>query len=97
MNYCESLKQQDVSGYSEALSILFDDFDQARADYNQGKFLHSNINGVTGGGELSGDFYGETFIPEAYARQTYSDLFELVNFSLSPLDPIAIMVFSRQG
>lgn len=96
LNYCESLKQQDVSGYSEALSILFDDFDQARADYNQGKFLHSNINGVTGGGELSGDFYGETFIPEAYARQAYSDLFELVKFSLSPVAPIPKMATAKR-
>lgn len=97
LNFCEGLKQQEnLSGYPKALSILFDDFDRARADYYGGKFLHSNINGVTGGGELSGDFYGETFIPEAYASQSYSDLFQLVNFSLSSVDPIGIMVFSKK-
>jgi hypothetical protein len=95
LNYCESLKQLNPTGYSRALSILFEDFDEARTAYNQGKFLHSNIPGVTGGGEVNGEFYGETFIPESYARQAYSDLFELVSFSLSPTDPIAIMVFQK--
>ncbi|CAD5946449.1 hypothetical protein NO365_02266 [Planktothrix agardhii] len=36
-------------------------------------------------------------VDQNYARQAYSDLFELVKFSLSPVPPIAIMVFSRQG
>jgi hypothetical protein len=95
LNYCESLKQLNPTGYPKALSILFDDFGEARAAYNRGEFLHSNIHGVTGGGEINGEFYGETFLPEAYARQAYADLFELVSFSESPTFPIAIMVFQK--
>jgi ubiquinone/menaquinone biosynthesis C-methylase UbiE len=96
LNYCESLKQLNPTDHhSKVLSILFDDFSEARAAYNRGEFLHANIHEVTGSVTLNSEFYGETFIPEAYARQAYSDLFKLVSFSLSSTFPIAIMVFQK--
>ncbi|WP_019505371.1 class I SAM-dependent methyltransferase [Pleurocapsa sp. PCC 7319] len=91
LSYCESLKTQNPSGYAKALSCLFPDFAQAKTAYDQGKFLHSNSHDLTGGGELTGDFYGETFIPHKYAAEAYSDLFELHEFYLSQSDPIAII------
>ncbi|EKM98207.1 type 12 methyltransferase [Acidocella sp. MX-AZ02] len=77
---CEELKGLQLSGYSMALSELFQDFNQARQDYDSGKFVHSNIPGVGGGGRMNSSFYGESFIPEAYARHKYLPRFELEYF-----------------
>lgn len=92
LDYCESLKNKEVDGsakslsnlfmdgYAKSLSNLFDDFDQAKQKYDNGEFLHSNIEGVSGGGPLNSSFYGETFIPEKYAKMKYSDYFTVVDF-----------------
>lgn len=77
---CEGLKGLPLVGYSKALSELFDDFDHARRRYDSGMFVHSNIPGVGGGGRMNSSFYGESFIPEAYARQAYLPHFELKYF-----------------
>lgn len=65
-DYCESLKDADQS-YQRALSVMFDDFDEARRQYDMGNFVFSAARGVTGGGSMDGSFYGEAFIPESYA------------------------------
>ncbi len=49
LDYCESLKSKENTGYTLALSNLFDDFKKAKEDYNSGLFVHSNVDGVSGG------------------------------------------------
>jgi hypothetical protein len=80
LDYCESLQGAGCSGYLLALSQAFNDFADARARYVQGQFVHSNRAGLNGGGAMAADFYGETFIPEKYARSAYQDLFVLEKF-----------------
>lgn len=63
-DFCEGLKGEGHTGYLGALSRMFDDFSAARARYDEGQFVHSNSDGVTGGGAMTRDFYGETFIPD---------------------------------
>jgi len=80
-DYCESLRGS--AGYPGELSKMFDDFDLARASYDKGEFVHSNrghIEGGGAGGAMTADFYGETFMPEQYARTAYSDQFVLEEF-----------------
>jgi len=72
------------SGYLEALGMLFEDFDAARKKYDRGGFVHSNIEGVDGGGSLNKTFYGETFISEVYARNSYAPFLELKKFMFDP-------------
>ena len=94
LDCCESLKTNEVEGYTKHLSILFDDFDQARNKYDNGEFLHSNIEGVAGGGPLNSSFYGETFIPEKYAKIKYSSYFKVLDFVIKPgcsMHPIMLL------
>lgn len=96
-DYCESLKDKGFGGYRDALSIMFSDFDEARARYDRGEFVHSNANGVTGGGAMTSDFYGETFIPEQYAREAYAEMFVLERFLFdSSRQSHPIMFFRRR-
>lgn len=83
---CESQKKKQMGkqGYLEALGRLFPDFDAARARYGRGEFVHSNVEGVTGGGAMNQTFYGETFIPEAYARRAYDAFFKFEKFMFNP-------------
>lgn len=80
-DYCLSLKGTKQSGYLEALSRLFDDFDIAKRKYDTGEFVHSNVKGVTGGGVREAEFYGETFIPESYAKEVLSNYLTFLAFS----------------
>lgn len=94
LDYCQSLK--DREGYGNALSNLFDDFDRAKQRYDRGEFLHSNIEGVSGGGPLDESFYGETFIPEEYAKKMYCEYFNVLNYKYTmgrPSHPI--MLFQK--
>lgn len=95
-DYCESLKGKGHTGYPEALSNLFEDFSDARMRYDNGEFVHSNRQGVTGGGALDGSFYGETFIPEKYAREAYCDLFVLTKFLFNPVKDMHPRMFFRR-
>ena len=98
-DFCESLKERKTvtklflekffgekkpTGYLEALGKLFKNFDEARANYDRGEFVHSNIQGVGGGGALNTTFYGETFIPESYARRAYAPILKLEKFMYDP-------------
>jgi hypothetical protein len=80
LDYCESLKNKELDVYAKGLSNLFDDFDKAKQKYDNGEFLHSNIEEVSGGGPLNSSFYGETFISEKYVKMTYSDYFKVLDF-----------------
>lgn len=79
-DYCESLKGKGYGGYSDALANMFENFAEARARYDRGELVHSNAYGVTGGGAMTAEFYGETFIPEAYAKHAFSEYFTLEKF-----------------
>ena len=83
-DFCEGLKAGGHTGYLGALSGMFADFSEARSRYDKGEFVHSNSDGVTGGGAMTSDFYGETFIPEEYARIAYAELFILEKFLFDP-------------
>jgi ubiquinone/menaquinone biosynthesis C-methylase UbiE len=80
-DYCISLKGTNKSGYLEALSRLFDDFDTAKKKYDAGEFVHSNVKGITGGGVREAEFYGESFIPERYASDVLSKYLTFLAFS----------------
>ena len=54
LDHCEALKTKNAEGYTKHLSLLFDDFDKAIEKYDKGEFLHSNIEGVAGGGRDEG-------------------------------------------
>lgn len=95
-DYCESLKNKGHDGYLGALSRMFDDVDEARSRYDRGDFVHSNANGVTGGGAMTSEFYGETFIPEGYARQAYADMFVLERFLFDPSRQTHPIMFFRR-
>ena len=73
-----------TEGYLGALGRLFDDFDEARNRYDRGEFIHSNVQGADGGGAMNSSFYGETFIPEEYARNAYSEFLEFKKFQYEP-------------
>ncbi len=74
-DYCESLKRRNVSGYLDALSKMFDDFSDARARYDRGEFVHSNREGVCGGGAMRARLLWRSFIPKKYAESAYENLF----------------------
>ena len=79
-DYCEwAGKQPDATGYVKALGELFPDLDAARAAYRRGEFVHASSVGVGGGGPRDASFYGETYIPEAYARQGFGTSLEFVS------------------
>lgn len=59
---------------------LFPDFDAAKRRYDAGEFVHSNVYGVTGGGTLTSQFYGESFIPKKYAQDILSRYLEFIEF-----------------
>jgi hypothetical protein len=84
-DYCESLRNEsdNLTGYLRGLASLFEDFGAARKRYDSGQFVHSNHIAVSGGGAMTSEFYGETFIPEAYAASAYSDRFDFLEY-LSP-------------
>ena len=96
-DYCESLKGKDHKGYLGALSNLFDDFSDARIRYDQGEFVHSNINGVAGGGAMNSDFYGESFIPEKYAKTAYEKSFLLLNYLFNPTRQTHPIMFFKKS
>lgn len=79
--FCEWAKTQDASAspYIHALGQLFPDMRAVRKAYQEGRFVHASSQGVGGGGPRDQSFYGETWIPEAYARTGFSDNFEFVS------------------
>lgn len=79
-DYCAWCKEQDpvAAPYAAALGSLFPDLNAARAAYREGRIVHASSAGVGGGGPRDESFYGETWIPEAYARTQFGDQFEFV-------------------
>ncbi len=95
-DYCESRKNKGLEGYANALGGIFTNFDEARARYDKGEFVHSNTDGVAGGGAMTADYYGETFIPEQYARETYKNNFTLEKFLFNPSRQSHPILFFRR-
>jgi len=95
-DFCEGLRKGNHSGYLAALANMFSDFGDARARYDRGEFVHSNSDGVTGGGAMSAEFYGESFIPEAYAKTAYSEWFTLEEFLFDPHRQTHPIMFFRK-
>jgi len=95
-DHCESLKGKGHIGYHNSLAMMFDDFDTARAAYDRGEFVHSNRAGVNGGGVMTSEFYGETFLPEAYARIAYKKLFVFEKFLFDPARQNHPIMFFRR-
>lgn len=70
--------QQSDNPYLLALGQLFPDIDAVKARYRAGHIVHASSEGVGGGGPRDSSFYGETYIPEAYARQGFGTDMEFV-------------------
>lgn len=98
-DFCRWARDQGAaaSGYVQALGALFPDIDDARRRHRAGEFIHGTSEGVGGGGPRDSSFYGETWIPERYAREAYGEHFELVAncFDGSRYDQ-ACFVFQRR-
>ena len=86
----------DAGAYSDALANMFADFAAVRHRYDQGEFVHSNALGVTGGGAMTAEFYGEIFIPEEYAKRAYSNWFRLERFLFDPQRQSHPILFFRR-
>ena len=86
-----------TSGYIQALGKLFPDLDDARRRYRNGELVHATSEGVGGGGPRDVSFYGETWIPERYARERFAEHFSLVGgyFDGAKYDQ-ACFVFQRR-
>lgn len=79
-DFCEWARKQDQheSAYVRALGQLFPDIDAARRAYRNGELVHASSIGVAGGGPRDSSFYGETWIPEQYARTRFSSDLEFI-------------------
>lgn len=84
LDYCMELNKKSAEGYQKSLSEIFPDFEEVKARYDRGEFVHSNNPGLGGGGPRNSDFYGESFIPEAYAKHAYLPEFKIARFHSSP-------------
>ena len=91
-DYAQSLPAESSSYYHRALVAMFPDFDLARAAYDRGEFVHSAL-GVGGDPNEPAPIYGETFIPERYAREAYADHLTLTEFDNEQHVPI--LFFSK--
>ncbi|HEY7515163.1 MAG TPA: class I SAM-dependent methyltransferase, partial [Vicinamibacteria bacterium] len=82
LDYCEYLGHKPKAPpYLEALARTFPDFQEARRRYDAGEFLFAPLHG---GGVRDDSFYGEAFIPEAYARRAWSPYLEFREFRFDP-------------
>lgn len=98
-DFCRWAKEQGgaASGYIQALGALFPDIDAARARHRAGEFIHATSDGVGGGGPRDTSFYGETWIPEKYAREAYGEKFTFsANFFDGTRYDQACFVFQRR-
>jgi ubiquinone/menaquinone biosynthesis C-methylase UbiE len=77
--FCEwAAGQETDNSYIRALGKLFPDIESARAQYRSGEIVHASSEGVGGGGPRDASFYGETWIPESYARKGFGTDLEFV-------------------
>lgn len=78
-DYCAwAATQPPGNSYLAALGKLFPDINAAKAKYRSGQIVHASSEGVGGGGPRNSSFYGETWIPEQYARTGFSRDFDFI-------------------
>lgn len=96
--YCATLNEEgSADSYRQGLASLFPDVAAARARYDAGALVHATSAQVSGDDSLGAAFYGETFIPEAYARTAYQPLMALREFQCLPgLQTHPILFFTPQ-
>ena len=54
------------------------------------------VDGVNGGGAMNTSFYGESFIPSAYAARAYSEWFSMEDFIFDPSRQSHPVMFFRK-
>lgn len=82
-DYLDSLhKRSDVPGFAQGAALAFRDLEQARKEYDLGRFCFDPMG--SGGKGLTA-VYGEAFIPPEYVRNKYGPLFSSVGMD----DPIS--------
>lgn len=85
LDYCAHAAQQpDATGYLRELGRLFTDIEAARRSYRAGNIVHASSIGVSGGGPRDASFYGETWIPEAFARTGFGKDWRFVKACFDP-------------
>jgi len=73
IEHCRDLsKRTGIENWQRGAAKSFADPEEALADYDSGKFVHSPTGG---GGVLSTSFYGETCIPKKYVEDNWTRIF----------------------
>lgn len=79
-DFCAWASTQETDNqYLRALGSLFPDIAAVKARYSAGEIVHASSQGVGGGGPRDSSFYGETWIPEQYARSGFGTDLEFVS------------------
>jgi SAM-dependent methyltransferase len=98
LDFCESLQRaqgEPASGWHKSLARSFIPIEQAKRDFDDGKFLYAATGG---GGPRDSSFYGEAIIPEAYIRREYAPLLEFrVYLDDATRLPQALFVLQKGG
>jgi SAM-dependent methyltransferase len=92
---CIALKRVATEGYALGLAELFVDFEAAKRRFDSGRFVFASSDRVSGGPRHAA-FYGEAFIPEAYARSAFLPEMELVEFQSSDAQRKHPIMFFRR-
>jgi hypothetical protein len=80
---CERARRGNKAGTHERSLQSFVGIGDWLEKYDRGEFCHSAVGGgnaLLGTDTLTGDFYGETCIPEAYVRRRWTDRFEILEY-----------------
>ncbi|TCH99677.1 glycosyltransferase [Roseococcus sp. SYP-B2431] len=98
--YCRSFADhpdtEGIGAYQAELGRLFPDVDEAMRRYDAGELIFATSVGTSGGGVRDTSFYGETFIPEAYARRAWLPGMELAEFQFHPERQTHPIIFLRK-
>lgn len=80
-------------GWYKALAKSFIPIENAKQEYDDGKFLYSSTGG---GGPRDKSFYGEALIPKKYIEQKYAPFLTLRDFFDDPSKlPQALFVMQK--
>ena len=96
LDFCQSLQEQKEPlefGWYKALAKSFIPIENAKQEYDDGKFLYSSTGG---GGPRDKSFYGEALIPKKYIEQKYAPFLTLRDFFDDPSKlPQALFVMQK--
>jgi SAM-dependent methyltransferase len=93
---CIALKSVATEGYALGLAELFLDFEAAKRRFDSGEFVFASSSRVSGGARHTA-FYGEAFIPKAYAQRAFLPEMELVEFLSSDAPRKHPIMFFRRS